>query len=514
MERFRKWWFVLACVLAPLVVPAASQIIGGLPFTLTNGTVADATQVMADFNQIVNNTNANAAKNGVNADITALSALSTPLTNVQGGTTLFTSASTATGTANAQVVATPVPTGLALTSRPTLYFLPVATNTAATTLNANGTGAINVFKPSFSGPVALTGGEIIINQLAQVSYDGTRWLLTADTPAFGVATNLASAGTTDLGTVASHLVQITGTTGITAFGSTASVDVPVYKLRFSGALTMTHNATSLILPNAINKTTAANDTATALYLGSGNWQIIQYQSAALPAVTVQKFTSGTAQTYTATNNTVRQRVRIAGPGGGGAAQATNAGANGSANTSFQVNGAGTAWTAVLGQGAPVGGANTGGGVGGTGGTDGSTGTLIARFSGGAGSGIGNSGAGTVSGGPAGVSVFGGAGTVKGNTAGANAATNSGSGGSGAGSAGGTGGGGGGAGEYVEFWVTGMTTATYTGGLGGAGGAAGTLAGGNGAAGIIIIEEFAYKYARSTCEEPANDNYQFELCKAA
>ena len=36
-------------------------IITALPVTLTNGTLADATQVMADFNQIVSNVNANAA---------------------------------------------------------------------------------------------------------------------------------------------------------------------------------------------------------------------------------------------------------------------------------------------------------------------------------------------------------------------------------------------------------------------------------------------------------------------
>ena len=61
-------------------------IIGSLPFTLVNGQTADATQVMADFNTIVSNVNASAAANGVNSDITSLSALSTPLSVPQGGT--------------------------------------------------------------------------------------------------------------------------------------------------------------------------------------------------------------------------------------------------------------------------------------------------------------------------------------------------------------------------------------------------------------------------------------------
>ena len=51
-------------------------IITSLPVNLQNNTVADATQVMSDFNTIVNSVNANAAHNGVNSDITALTSLS------------------------------------------------------------------------------------------------------------------------------------------------------------------------------------------------------------------------------------------------------------------------------------------------------------------------------------------------------------------------------------------------------------------------------------------------------
>ena len=69
-------------------------IISPLPYTLSNGTTNDATQVMADFNQIVNDTNANAAHNGANSDITSLTGLTTPLSAAQGGT------GNANGTAN------------------------------------------------------------------------------------------------------------------------------------------------------------------------------------------------------------------------------------------------------------------------------------------------------------------------------------------------------------------------------------------------------------------------------
>ncbi len=48
---------------------------------------------------------------------------------------------------------------------------------------------------------------------------------------------------------------------------------------FAAALTLTHNATSLILPGGANITTAAGDTAIAISLGSGNWVVVNYMPA-------------------------------------------------------------------------------------------------------------------------------------------------------------------------------------------------------------------------------------------
>lgn len=56
------------------------------PFTLTNGQTADATQVMANFNNLLNCANNNLAHNGANSDITSLSGLTTPLAQTEGGT--------------------------------------------------------------------------------------------------------------------------------------------------------------------------------------------------------------------------------------------------------------------------------------------------------------------------------------------------------------------------------------------------------------------------------------------
>ncbi len=99
----------------------------------------------------------------------------------------------------------------------------------------------------------------------------------------GAWTDTASASTVDLGAVLSRNLNITGTTTITAFGTVATGTYR--RLKFAGALTLTHNGTSLILPGAANITTAAGDTAEFVSLGAGNWICVDYQRASgLPIV--------------------------------------------------------------------------------------------------------------------------------------------------------------------------------------------------------------------------------------
>jgi hypothetical protein len=89
--------------------------------------------------------------------------------------------------------------------------------------------------------------------------------------------DVVSASTVDLSAIRGDFVDITGTTTITAFGTVAAgVQRTV---RFTGALTLTHNATSLILPGNANITTASGDTAIFRSLGSGNWVCISYKKA-------------------------------------------------------------------------------------------------------------------------------------------------------------------------------------------------------------------------------------------
>ncbi|MCJ2009815.1 SGNH/GDSL hydrolase family protein [Methylobacterium sp. J-092] len=89
-------------------------------------------------------------------------------------------------------------------------------------------------------------------------------------------TAIASAATVDLGTATSLKVLINGTTTITSFGPLAH---GFRIIRFAAALTLTHNATSLILQTGANIITAPGDTCIATSDASGNWRVRVYQRA-------------------------------------------------------------------------------------------------------------------------------------------------------------------------------------------------------------------------------------------
>lgn len=84
--------------------------------------------------------------------------------------------------------------------------------------------------------------------------------------------DIASASSIDLGAATGEFVTVTGTTTITSLGT---VDAGIARtVHFSGALTITHNATSLILPGGRNIITVAGDVAQFRSLGSGNWRCV------------------------------------------------------------------------------------------------------------------------------------------------------------------------------------------------------------------------------------------------
>lgn len=91
------------------------------------------------------------------------------------------------------------------------------------------------------------------------------------------AVTLASAAAVNIGAAASNTISITGATTIMSFDVAPSG--VTRRLVFSGSLTLTHNAASLMLPGAANIITTVGDVAEFQSLGGGNWRCIAFMAA-------------------------------------------------------------------------------------------------------------------------------------------------------------------------------------------------------------------------------------------
>lgn len=232
--------------------------------------------------------------------------LKTALLNAFAG---FTGAVMVTGTdggsANTYTV-TPSNALPSYVTRMIVVFAPTVANTGASTINISGLGAKSL--KSVAG-AALANGDLSVGSIYSAIYDGTDFRLiqvtknyvdqlamTAALPAQpGTSTrsflksvsgsalwddvidqnkgaDVASAATIDLDAATGNYVHVTGTTTITAITLTSGAERTVV---FDGSLTLTHNATTLILDGA-NIQTAAGDKATFRGDGSGNVRLISY----------------------------------------------------------------------------------------------------------------------------------------------------------------------------------------------------------------------------------------------
>lgn len=222
------------------------------------------------------------------------------------------------GAANAYTL-TSTPALLAYSTRMIAVFSPTADNTGASTLNISGLGVKDL--KSVSG-AALLAGELVAGIVYAAFYNGTEFRLLsitkgyADQLAFSAAlpsqtgnagkfittngtvaswtdtftipitfqsrvdeakgADIASAATVNLSTATGNLIHITGTTTITAITIPSGAE---RTLVFDGALTLTHNATTLILPTGANITTVAGDSCQVRGDGSGNARVVSYQRA-------------------------------------------------------------------------------------------------------------------------------------------------------------------------------------------------------------------------------------------
>ena len=180
-------------------VPAAAGVpCGPMQFQLQNGQVADATQVMANFNQLVT-CFGGAAIAGNNNDITALSALTTPIPPALGGTSTFlaTAASTALSP-NAQVVSATQP-NYVQTTLTTVVFIAGFSNTGPMStsvstcggpcgLTVGSTPQTTVLRRTTDGLQPLAGGEIIAGTVTAVMFDGTQYQLISNVSPIPIGT--------------------------------------------------------------------------------------------------------------------------------------------------------------------------------------------------------------------------------------------------------------------------------------------------------------------------------------
>ncbi len=256
---------------------------------------------------------------------------------------------TTTGSANAYVAT--------YTVAPAAYYtgmeFGVITNfgvTGSATLNVNTLGAKTIQKDVAGTLTNLSSGDMASGQYVKLSYNGTVFVwtnwqgptaaafvggtLTATTNMSGKAFNeakgaaVASAGTTDIWTPADgNYIHITGTTTITSLGTAPQAGAERTVI-FDGALTLTHNATSLILPGAANITTAAGDRAIVRADTTANMIVVAYTKASGTAVVAatsgpssslsNATTSGTTVDVTLSGTPTRIVVALNGVSGSGA----------------------------------------------------------------------------------------------------------------------------------------------------------------------------------------------------
>lgn len=139
----------------------------------------------------------------------------------------------------------------------------------------------NIDNSNIASAAAIANSKLNLASISQniahsgtMTHSGTLTMTAKDiTEAKGA--DVASATTTTIWVADGNFIHITGTTTITSFGTAAQAG-DERTIVFDGVLTLTHNATSLILPTGANITTAAGDTAVVRAETTANARVISY----------------------------------------------------------------------------------------------------------------------------------------------------------------------------------------------------------------------------------------------
>lgn len=351
-------------------------------------------------------------------------------------------------------------------------------SSGTSTLNAPATGGGTA--TLFPGTDTVTGNDAT-QTLTNKSISGS-----ANTMTNIGNSSLVNSSTTVNGTTCTLGASCTVTAGSITVGTTTISGGTSGRIEYNNAGVLGEKAVT----GTGDVVLATSPTLVTPTLGVATATTVNGSTLAVP--TQQRFTSGTAATYTTPANVRQIRVRMVGGGAGGQGVAVSGtyvnGSAGGTTTFKDVTALGGAVSTSSGSLLNA----TPGGAGGSGGSDGTGTTSIFRVGGGgAGGGANVTNVTNCVSGTGGSSFFGGAGFGVYSSGGAAAQTNSGSGGSGGAvnAASQVCGAGGGAGEYVEFTINNPAASyTYTVGTAGSGGSS-TQNGGAGAAGQIIVGEF-------------------------
>lgn len=281
MPRNASGVFSLSGVFAiPNAVPSSSTIngyIGDLGDELTNSLDRDGKSVMRAHAKWGGYKITGLGDGTVATDAVAYGQLAPVIASAQSGTTSH--AATVGGTADA-ITAVFSPAFTVLTAKMRFRFTATGANTIVNpTINIDSLGAKTIKK--LNG-VALAIGDIAgAGHVCDCVYDGTDVLLLNAAPWQTKSANVASAATVTL--IPNTYTHITGTTAITDVDFSPAYDGAEATVVFDGILTLTHNATTLVLPGGTNITTAVGDTVRFIQDASDNVKCLAYQrSTGLP----------------------------------------------------------------------------------------------------------------------------------------------------------------------------------------------------------------------------------------
>lgn len=164
-------------------------------------------------------------------------------------------AGASTGSANAYAITVPNVGAMADVVGVPIKFLPNFPNTGDATLAITGLTPVHIYKPSSSGPVLLTGGELVSSpaQMACGIWDGTHFTLTCNINAVPAAPSFAPQGyvtpcpqtSPPSGCTAGQILPTGDVTAATAlyYEPVAGNNVPIY----NGSAFISHAFTELTL---------------------------------------------------------------------------------------------------------------------------------------------------------------------------------------------------------------------------------------------------------------------------